>query len=190
MHRKYRIGSVIRLALLAILIALGSVAAIPESFAQEKQLTMQQRYDDGFKKIQEQDYEDGLKVLEKLKIERGDRLSETQKACIDFLRATAYYNLGKWDEADTILRNFPILYPKGIGEEDNCLAATQILLADIYALQGRWEKAREQLLKVSKMASLSQTDQMCMEIVRTNLIRKEAEDTGNPETTKKAFSSK
>ena len=187
MHRKYRIGSVIRLASLAILLALGSVAAIPESFAQEKQLTMQQRYDDGFKKIQEQDYEDGLKVLEKLKIERGDRLSETQKACIDFLRATAYYNLGKWDEADTILRNFPILYPKGIGEEDNCLAATQILLADIYALQGRWEKAREQLLKVSKMASLSQTDQMCMEIVRTNLIRKEAEDTGNPETTKKAL---
>ena len=187
MHRKYRIGSVIRLASLAILLALGSVAAIPESFAQEKQLTIQQRYDDSFKKIQEQDYEGGLKVLEKLRVERGDRLSETQKACIDFLRATAYYNLGKWDEAATILHNFPILYPKGIGEEDNRLVATQILLADIYAQQGKWKKAREQLLKVSKMAALSQTDQMRMEIVRTNLTRKEAEATDTPETTKKAL---
>ena len=187
MHKKSRTFSMASAALLAILIALGSVATMPESFAQEKQLTMQQRYDEGFKKIQEQDYEGGLKILEKLKVERGDRLSETQKASIDYLRATAYYNLKKWDEAATILRDFPILYPKGTGEKDDRIATSQISLADIYMQQEKWKEAREQLLKVSKMASLSQTDQMRMEIVRTDVIQKEAEATKDPEMIKKAL---
>lgn len=34
-------------ALLAILVALGSVAATPETFAQQKQQTMQERFEDG-----------------------------------------------------------------------------------------------------------------------------------------------
>ncbi len=188
MPRKFRISPVTSAALLAILTALGSVSAMPESFAQEKQLTTSQRYNEGFNKIQEQDYENGLKILEKLKAERGDRLSATQNACIDFLRAAAYYNLKKWDEAATILRDFPILYPKGIGENNNRLATSQTLLAHIYVQQGKWEEAREQLLKVSKIPSISQADLISMEIVHSDLIRKEAEATKDPEMIKNALS--
>ena len=187
MHRKYRIGSVIRLASLAILLALGSVAAIPESFAREKLLTAQQDFNEGFNRLQKQDYEDGLKILEKLKAECEDHLSERQKACIDFLRATAYYKLKKQDDAAAILRAIPILYPKGARGQDKHVTDAQILLAAICVQQGKWEEAREQLSKVSKMPWLSQTDRMNMEIVRTDLIRKEAEDTKDPEMIKKAL---
>ena len=174
-------------ALLAILVALGSVAVSPETFAQQRQLTMEERFNDGVAKIQNQDYEGGLKVLEKLKIERGDRLDDTQKAFIDFMRATAYYNMEKWDEAITILKDFPVLYPKGTGSPNDRIAATQISLADIYMRQKKWAEAREQLLKVSKLASLSQAEKMKMEVVRAEVIQKEAEESGDEETIKKGL---
>lgn len=169
-------------ALLAILIALGSIAVTPETLAQQKQLTMQERFEDGISKIQNQEYQKGIEVLEKLKVERGDRLNDNQKATIDFWRATAYYNMEKWDQTETILKDFLVFYPA-----DKRMPTTQISLADVYMRQSKWAEAREQLLKVSKLASLGQSDKMRMEVVRADVIQKEAEATGDPETIKKGL---
>ncbi len=169
-------------ALLAILVALGSVAATPETFAQQKQLTMQQRFEDGIAKIEKQEYQKGIEVLEKLKVDRGDRLNENQKATIDFWRATAYYNMEKWGETETILRDFLVLYP-----QDKRMPQTQISLADVYMRQSKWQEAQDQLAKVSKLASLSQAEKMKLEMVRADVIQKKAEATGDPEAVKKGL---
>lgn len=182
MHKKSRTFFKASAVLLAILVALGSVVAVPEAFAQQQQ-SMQQRYEEGVAKIRNQDYDGGLKILEKLKIDRGDRLNLNQKADIDFMRATAYYNMDKLDEAAVILKDFPILYPQDI----NRIATTQISLADIYMKQKKWGEAREQLQRVSKLATLSQAEKMRMEIVRADVIQKEAEESGDSEKIKKGL---
>lgn len=169
-------------ALLAILVALGSVAITPETFAQQKQQTMQERFEDGAAKIQNQDYKGGVAVLEKLKLERGDRLSDNQKATIDFLRATAYYNMEKWPETETILKDFLVLYPT-----DKRMPTTQISLADVYMRQSKWDEAEEQLRKLGRLASLSQAEKMRMEVVRADVIQKKAEASGDAEAIKKGL---
>lgn len=182
MHKKSRTFSLASAALLAILVAVGSVAVTPEVFAQQKPSTMRGLFEDGASKIQNQEYQKGIEVLDDLKRKFGNRLSEVQRGDIDFLRATAYYNMEKWSDAEGILRDFHVLYPN-----DKRVITAQISLADVYMRQSKWKDAREQLFKLSKNSSLSQAEKMRMEVVRADVIQKEAEATGDEETVKKGL---
>lgn len=189
MYKKSRTFSLARVALLAILVALSPAAITPEVFAQQakRQPTTKERFEDGVIKIQNQDYKGGAEVLDKLKIDSGDRLASRDKAFIDFMLATAYYNLKDWEKAEAILRDFPVLYPKGTEEADDKIATVMISLADVYMQQSKWTEARDQLEKVRRLSKLSLTDKMRMEVIRADVIQKEAEATGDQEKIKLAL---
>lgn len=189
MFKKSRTFFLARVALLAILVAAGSVVTIPKAFAQQAkpQLSIKQRFEDALAKIQNQDYKGGIDVLQKLKDDRGDRLTVRQKADIDFLVATAFYNLEKWPETETALKNFLLDYKAETEAVGDKIATVMISLSDVFMRQSKWAEAREQLEKVGRLTRISPAERMRMEVIRADVIQKEAEATGDAEKIKKGL---
>ncbi len=166
------------------------VTASPQALAQQqKNLSAAALVERGLKELQEQKVDDAIKTFNEIKSStRYQKLTLEQKASLDYLIATAYYQKEDWSEVEAILRDFRQTYPNGTGnEQDNKVGSAMISLADVYMRQEKWAEARATLEQVRKLARATAADRMRTEVVLADVVQKEAEASGDAEKTKLAY---
>ncbi len=193
MLRISRKFSFARCSIAAIAVAISTFSVFPRALAQQQkqasQKTTLQLVEEGLKALQADKPNDALKAFNEIKnTVKWQKLSLEQKANLDYLLATAFYQKEDWDSAAALLRNFQKDYPNGTGDAaDNKIASAKNSLADIYVRQQKWSDARQILKEVRKIQNQTRADRLKTEVVLAEVIQKEAEADGDAEKIKIAL---
>ena len=190
MFKKSRTFSLAKASLFAILVALAAASAPTESFAQQapKKVTMTSLIADITKKMEAQDYKGAVDSLKLYKSRFWDRLPQKNRALADFTLTNAYYQMSDWANAEIALKDFCAIYKDEQDEEIRAnLTDAMVTLADVYIQQKKWADARDQLTRLSKLASLPAAKRLKMGVFRAEVIQKEAEETGDEDKIKQGL---
>ncbi len=196
MFRKSRSFSLAWSVIASVVVALASVSIAPRVFAAPPaqqaapQKSAEKYVQDGLDALAAGKPDDAINEFNGLKNnnKRYNALGNGQRALLDYLIATAYYQKEDWPEVERRLVNWTKDWPKGTEDErDDKIATVVISLADVRMRQEKWGEAREALSRARKLPRQTSADRLRTEVVLSDVVQKEAEATGDQEKIKIAY---